>query len=163
MNTKVSGKGKRKQTVKTEPRENNQRSSRVNVPAQGTKLDSRPCLGFCGWHNTGSCWKPCRISGRQEEVWGTAWLSAGRWRETGRRGDGETGANEATTNDSGGVLVGQLRLHTSTAQAGSCERSEWDTPRAKFNAQIPTIPISLTRLSLSSVPVYVSYSSFYFF
>lgn len=42
----------------------------------------------------------------------------------GRRGDGETGANEATTNDSGGVLVGQLRLHTSTAQAGSCERSE---------------------------------------
>lgn len=34
---------KEKKTHKTEPRENNQRSSWVNVSAQGTKLDSRPC------------------------------------------------------------------------------------------------------------------------
>ena len=71
-------------------------------------------------------------------------------------GVGETGATEAMTNDREaghwGVPVLQwFRLHTSTAQASSCERSVCDGPGAKFNAQIPTIPISLTKLSLSSL------------
>lgn len=163
MNTKVSGKGlkKTKHPIKTEPRKNNQRSSRVNFPAQGTKLDSRPCLGFCGWHNIESCWKPCRISERQEAVWGTAWLSEGRWRDGGRR---EPLRPWQTTGrqDIGGFRCSSgsdsaLPLHKPALVNAQCETDPQQNLMLKF--QLVQYPSRNCHFPLCAC---VSYSSFTF-